>query len=124
MNQKLALFKKDLRSNQTDAQNILWRHLRGRRFMGWKIRRQHVLKGYIVDFVCLEHNLVIELDGGQHVEQKTYDDRRSKTLEQDRFTIIRFWNNDILNSLEDVLLSILSTPHPTFGRPLPQRERY
>ncbi|MBX3486492.1 MAG: endonuclease domain-containing protein [Candidatus Paracaedibacteraceae bacterium] len=124
MNQKLSRFKKDLRKNQTDAEQILWKHLRGRRFLGWKIRRQHTLQGYIVDFVCLEHKIIIELDGGHHVERKDYDEMRTRILEQDGYKVIRFWNNEVLHRLEDVLLSILNTPHPPAGRPLPQRERW
>ncbi len=92
--------------------------------MGWKIRRQHVLQGYIVDFVCLEHKIIIELDGGHHTEQESYDERRTKILGNDGYTVIRFWNNDVVYRLEDVLTSILSIPHPPVGRPLPQGERF
>jgi very-short-patch-repair endonuclease len=123
MNQKLSRFKKDLRKNQTDVEQILWRHLRGRRFLGWKIRRQHALQGYIVDFVCLEHKIIIELDGGQHVKKRDYDEICTRILEKDGYQVIRFWNNDVLRRLDDVLLSILNTPHPACGRPLPQRWR-
>jgi hypothetical protein len=69
----LLKFKKELRINQTDPENILWYYLRNRNFNGLKFRRQHILKGYIIDFVCLEKKVVIELDGGQHAEQKMYD---------------------------------------------------
>ena len=69
----LLKFKKSLRFNQSDAENILWYRLRSRNLNGFKFRRQHVLHGYIVDFVCLEEKLIIELDGGQHDERKIYD---------------------------------------------------
>src|SRR3990167_9076020 len=119
----LNKFKKTLRTNQTDAESRLWYHLRDRRFQGWKFRRQHILQGYIVDFVCLERKLVIELDGGQHAEQEAYDTRRTRVLEKDGFKVIRFWNNEVLTNTEGVLEMILNTPHPPFGRPLPQGER-
>ncbi len=119
MNQNLSRFKKDLRKNQTDAEQILWKHLRGRRFLGWKIRRQHTLQGYIVDFVCLERKIIIELDGGQHAKRKTYDAIRTRILERDGYKVIRFWNNDVMHHLDDVLLSILNTPHPAYGRCIP-----
>jgi len=108
----LKKFQKALRTNQTDAERHLWYHLRSRRFQRWKFRRQHILQGYIVDFVCLERKLVIELDGGQHTDRKTYDNQRTRTLEKDGFKIIRFWNNDVLSNLEGVLETILKTPHP------------
>jgi very-short-patch-repair endonuclease len=70
---RLEKFKKSLRTSQTNAESILWYHLRNRGLNKYKFRRQHVLQEYIVDFVCLEMKLVIELDGGQHVEQKAYN---------------------------------------------------
>ena len=105
----LNRFKKTLRTNQTDAESRLWYHLRDRRFQGWKFRRQHILQGYIVDFVCLERKLVIELDGGQHAEQEAYDNRRTRVLEKDGFKVIRFWNNEVLTNTEGVLEMILNT---------------
>ena len=108
----LKKFQKALRISQTDAESRLWYHLRSRRFQGWKFRRQHILQGYIVDFVCLERRLVIELDGGQHADQEAYDNQRTRAVENDGFKVIRFCNNDVLNNLEAVLETILSTPHP------------
>ena len=73
-------FKKSLRKSQTDAEGILWYHLRNGNFQNHKFRRQHLLCGYIVDFVCLEKRLVIELDGGQHAERNEYDfNKNAKT---------------------------------------------
>lgn len=119
----LKRFQKTLRTNQTDVESRLWYHLRGRRFHGWKFRRQHILQGYIVDFVCLTRKLVIELDGGQHTDQKEYDKKRTQTLEEDGFKVIRFWNNDVLNNLEEVLETILNTPHPPFQGDLSHKGR-
>ncbi|KAB2832516.1 MAG: endonuclease domain-containing protein [Caedimonadaceae bacterium] len=108
----LKRFQKSLRTNQTDAESRLWYHIRNRRFQGWKFRRQHILQGYIVDFVCLERKLVIELGGGQHADRKAYDNCRTRALEKDGFKVIRFWNNDVLTNLEGELETILDTPHP------------
>ena len=81
-----------------------------------------MLQGYIVDFVCLERKLVIELDGGQHADQEAYDSCRTRGLEKDGFKVIRFWNNDVLTNLEGVLEVILNAPSPAaVRRPLPQR---
>jgi very-short-patch-repair endonuclease len=75
---------------------------------GLKFRRQHVLQGYIVDFVCLEKKLIIELDGSQHADQETYDAVRTQALEKDGFKVIRFWNNEVLESIGVVLEVIYS----------------
>ena len=108
----LKRFQKSLRTNQTDAESRLWYHLRNRRFQGWKFRRQHILQGYIVDFVCLERKLPIELDGGQHADRKTYDNCRTRAHEKDGFKVIHFWKNDVLTNLEGALETILDTPYP------------
>ena len=76
----LKKFQKTLRINQTDVENCLWHNLINRSFQGWKFRRQHILQGYIVDFICLERKLIIELDGGQHANQKAYDNHRTQIL--------------------------------------------
>jgi very-short-patch-repair endonuclease len=99
----LNQFKKSLRLSQTNVENILWYHLRNRNMKGLKFRRQHVLQGYIVDFVCLEKKLIIELDGSQHADREAYDAMRTKILENDGFRIIRFWNNNVLENLSTVL---------------------
>jgi very-short-patch-repair endonuclease len=119
----LKEYQKALRKNQTEAESRLWYHLRSRRFQGFKFRRQYVLYGYIVDFVCLERKLIIELDGGQHAEQQSYDNRRTRILEKNGFTVIRFWNNDVLNSLEGVMEMILNSPHPTLRVDLSHKGR-
>jgi very-short-patch-repair endonuclease len=97
---------------------------------GFKFRRQHVLQGYIVDFVCLEAKLIIELDGSQHAEQKNYDEKRTLKLKENGFQVIRFWNGEVLDFLEAVLEVIYSAlseqKHPSPAatrRPLPQGER-
>ena len=124
----LNRFKKSLRYSQTDAESKLWYQLRNRRFQNHKFRRQHILCDYIVDFICLQKKLVIELDGGQHAEQNEYDSARTQKLEADGFQVLRFWNNEIFNSIDSVLETIyraLNTPRPPqkARRPLPQGER-
>ncbi|MGJ0515835.1 MAG: endonuclease domain-containing protein [Methylomicrobium sp.] len=92
-----------LRKNQTNVEQLLWKRLRNRQLLGQKFRRQFPIEPYIVDFVCLELKLIIELDGGQHAEQMDYDQQRSRYLEQRGFNMIRFWNNEIIENIEGVL---------------------
>ena len=99
---------RDLRHTQTDVERALWRLLRSREMAGFKFRRQHPLCGYIVDFVCLEKRLVVELDGGQHQEQAEYDRARTRKLEAAGFCVLRFWNNDLIENRQGVLESILA----------------
>lgn len=86
--------------------------------MGFKFRRQAVLGPYVVDFVCLETKLVIEVDGGQHAEQVPNDAARSRYLEALGYTVIRFWNDEVLRGLDMVLeeigrvLNLIPSPSP------------
>ncbi len=91
-----------LRSNPTEAERALWKHLRVRQIEGHKFRRQQPLGRYIVDFVCLEKRLIVELDGGQHAEQVRSDTNRTAWLEAQGFRVMRFWNHDVLNEIEAV----------------------
>jgi very-short-patch-repair endonuclease len=86
----MKAFKKSLRENLTQEERILWYHLRDRRFYGFKFRRQHVIQSFIVDFVCLERKLVIELDGGQHGINIEYDQSRDAIIRNEGFRVIRF----------------------------------
>lgn len=90
----------------TDAERRLWATLRGRRLRGYKFRRQHPVGPFILDFVCIEHRLVIEADGGQHSDNAT-DDRRTAWLSRRGWRVIRFWNNEILSNTEGVQEAIL-----------------
>jgi len=122
----LQKFQKLLRKKQTNAETLLWNYLRDRRLQEFKFRRQHIIQGYIVDFVCLKKKLVIELDGGQHATQQNYDNKRTQALEQDGFKVLRFWNNDVLENIEGVWDVINNTLYPSpapTGHPLPQGER-
>ena len=91
-----------LRSNMSDAEQALWRHLRGRQISGLRFRRQHPFGDYILDFVCMENKLVIEVDGGQHGQQAKYDEIRTKKLQKAGFRVLRFWNNEVLKEIESV----------------------
>jgi very-short-patch-repair endonuclease len=99
---------RSLRRNQTDAERKLWFHLRNRQLAGVKFNRQIPIGKYIADFISYENNLIIEIDGGQHNDdsQKQRDIERSKWLKMKGYKVLRFWNNDILNNLDDVLESI------------------
>ncbi len=90
----------------TDAERRLWRHLRDRRLGGWKFRRQYPIGPFIVDFICVEKNLVIEVDGGQHAENEEQDGQRSAYLNHMGYRVFRFWNNEVLNETETVLNNI------------------
>ena len=93
---------RELRKNPTEAERFLWKHIRLRQLGGYKFRRQQPLGPYIVDFVCLEKRLVIEVDGGQHSERVKYDAQRSTWLEAQGFRILRFWNSEVLRDVEAV----------------------
>jgi len=91
----------------TDAEKKLWSILRGRQIEGLKFRRQHPFENYILDFVCLEEKIVIEVDGGQHHERMKEDGIRTKTLENAGFRVLRFWNREVLLQCEAVAEQIL-----------------
>jgi len=97
---------RQLRRNQTDAERKLWSRLRAAQ-LGVKFRRQHPVAGYYADFCCIEHRLIVELDGGQHVEQQAYDEQRTKDLQAAGFRVLRFWNDDALLRTDDVLAAIV-----------------
>lgn len=105
-----------LRQQATDAEQVLWQRLRNRQIGQAKFRRQHPIGPYVVDFVCLQHRLVIEVDGSQHAEQQERDERRTQFLASQGFRVLRFWNNQVLLKTEAVLEVILAalqdSPHP------------
>lgn len=99
---------RNLRRNQTPQEIILWSRLRNRKVKDLKFRRQHLIGKYIVDFVCLERKLIVELDGWQHKIEthKEYDKERTEFLIEEGFEVLRFWNNEINNNLDGVILRI------------------
>jgi very-short-patch-repair endonuclease len=96
-----------LRHQATDAERKLWFALRDRRLGGFKFVRQEAIGPYIVDFVCREKKLIVEVDGGQHAEN-TRDRVRDRALASDGYCILRFWNSDVLKNREGVLYTILA----------------
>ncbi|CAN7226883.1 endonuclease domain-containing protein [Variovorax paradoxus] len=113
---------RSLRETPTDAESLLWYHLRDRRLANFKFRRQRPIGPYFADFACLEAKLIVELDGGQHVEAAGYDENRTRFIEAQGYRVLRFWNNEVLAQTDAVRERILQAlqednPHPS---PLPQ----
>lgn len=110
-------FARRLRCDMTDAEQAIWRRLRARELAGWKFRRQHPIGAYIVDFICLEAGLAVELDGGQHAGSAG-DAIRTEFLQAAGVQVLRFWNNDVLTQTDAVLAVIFDAlasrcPHPS-----------
>jgi len=114
---------RQLRRNQTDAERKLWSRLRAAQ-LGVKFRRQHPVIGYYADFCCIEHRLIVELDGGQHAERQAHDAQRTKDLQAAGFRVLRFWNDDALLRTDDVLAAIAQAlgDQPSM-HPLPRRRQ-
>jgi very-short-patch-repair endonuclease len=120
---------RQLRAQTTRAEAYLWGALRNRRLGGWKWRRQVCIGPFVVDFLCVETKLVVEVDGASHTEQEAYDAWRTKELEARGFRVIRFWNDGVFKGREGVCDAILAgcggprsnaplcgaPPHPTLS---------
>jgi very-short-patch-repair endonuclease len=110
-----------LRSASTDAERLLWRRLRTRQLDGCKFRRQHPFGDFVLDFVCLERMVAIELDGSQHAECIEADAVRTAFLKRAGFRVLRFWNNQVFDDGDGVVEAILQSlvasrehhPHPS-----------
>jgi very-short-patch-repair endonuclease len=100
---RLVEFARKLRREITPAEKVLWQELRGRRFAGYRFRRQHVVDPYIADFYCAVATLVIELDGETHLGNEEKDKVRQSTLESRGLKVLRFWNNQVFVELDAVL---------------------
>ncbi len=100
---------KSLRSNMTEAEELLWQELRAHRLEGLGFRRQVPKGPYVVDFYCAAHKLIVELDGSQHGEDAAlkYDEERTRWLQADGLRIVRFWNDEVLHNMDQVCYSIL-----------------
>ncbi len=108
-------FARDLRQQMTDAERRLWYLLRRKQLEGFRFRRQAPVGKYIADFVCFGERLIVEVDGGSHVDAQAYDEARTAWLKSEGFRVLRFWNNDVLGNQEGVLQTILealSDPPP------------
>ncbi|OGB86887.1 hypothetical protein A3J44_05730 [candidate division WOR-1 bacterium RIFCSPHIGHO2_02_FULL_45_12] len=108
MEKRLKKFAKivrarELRKDLTEAEQILWQHLRNRSFYGKKFRRQHIFLGFIIDFYCAEEKLGIELDGHIHYKQKEYDAERQSLIEDSGIRILRFKNKAVIENIKEVL---------------------
>ena len=98
---------RNLRRNLTDAERILWSRLKGRR-LGWQFRVQHAVGPYIADFACARLKLIVEVDGATHstAVERAHDNRRTRYLEGEGWSLVRVWNDDIYRNLEGVLVAI------------------
>ncbi|MFQ5964287.1 MAG: endonuclease domain-containing protein [Candidatus Scalinduaceae bacterium] len=113
---------RNLRRRSTKEERFLWRYLRAKQLEGLKFRRQQPIGKYIVDFVCFEKRLIIELDGGQHtteIERKK-DCIRDKWFTEQGFKVLRFWNNDVFKNINGILevISSKSLNHPPLSPPI------
>jgi very-short-patch-repair endonuclease len=104
-NKDLRKVRKYLRNNATPQEVILWRYLRSKN-LGYKFRRQTSIGGYVVDFCCPKKNIIIEIDGSQHLDSKEYDEERTRFFESLGFVVLRFWNNEINKDIESVIQKI------------------
>ncbi|WJH39527.1 endonuclease domain-containing protein [Aliirhizobium terrae] len=107
---KLRTNAKHMRKAMTEAELKLWNSIRAHRLMGLGFRRQLPIGGYIVDFACSTHRLIVEVDGSQHGNDRDlrYDALRTQRLEQDGWTVLRFWNDDVVKDIDSVCLHILT----------------
>jgi len=113
---------RELRNNPTPAERALWRQISARKISGVRFNRQVEIGPFICDFVSRERKLVIEVDGGQHDWQQEEDRQRTEFIERQGFRVIRFWNNDVLERIEGVVMEIervlaaLPSPNPSRKR--------
>ena len=118
-------FAKLLRNQMTDAERRLWRHLRAHRLSNIKFKRQQPIGPFIVDFVCFQSRLVIEIDGAQHFDN-VRDRERDAWMQGQEFRVLRFWNSEVLGNLEGVAQKIMMEiggSIPPLPGPLPRGER-
>ena len=112
----ITTLAKNLRKRSTDAERLLWRHIRGKQLEGMKFRRQEPIGSYIADFVCFEKRIIIEVDGGQHAVEKEKNATRDVWLREQGYAVFRFWNHEVLQNIEGVLQVILN--HPPLTPPI------
>ena len=112
---RLISLARKLRRRQTDAERNLWARLKSKQIESAKFRRQHPIGPYVVDFVCLEKKLVVEIDGGHHNEDDVSlkDSDRAAWLVGEGYRVLRFWNNDVLNQMESVIEKIREAVSPS-----------
>lgn len=108
---QLKPLRRELRKRQTDAEKVIWNLVRNKQILGFKFFRQYSVGNYILDFFCTEARLAIEIDGGQHAEplNQIVDNERTEYLREQNITVIRFWNNEVLQNTEGVYETIYKT---------------
>lgn len=111
---KLNILAKTLRKNSTIQEKRLWNILKNHKFHGLKFKRQEPLGEYIVDFICKEAKIIIEIDGGQHNEanNKEKDNIRTQYLESKGYKVVRFWNNEVYENIEGVIKTLEENINP------------
>ena len=120
VSRRLRSNAKTMRRKLTDAELKFWNAVRAHRLEQLGFRRQLPVLGYIADFACPEHRLIVEIDGSQHAEARaSHDLRRTETLERNGWTVLRFWNDEVLHDIDNVCLHIVKVlgidkpePHP------------
>jgi very-short-patch-repair endonuclease len=116
-------FARRLRREMTESEKAFWKNIRGRRFHGFKIRRQVPIGPYIADFACYEVRIVFEIDGGSHLDSVARDDERSRWLNGNGWRVLRFWNNEVTNEWKTVEEVIWNALNGVERPPLPANER-
>ena len=120
----MRLRARELRNDATDAERHLWRYLKLRQLAGLRFRRQVPIGPHVADFLCPQARLIVELDGGQHVERIDADEARTRVLVDLGYRVLRYWNDDALLRTQDVLDDILRYANSTLPQPSPSlRER-
>ena len=109
-----TILARNLRKNATIQERRLWNLLKNRQFHNLKFKRQQLIGDYIVDFICKEVKIIIEIDGGQHNEPENieYDKTRTEYLNNLGYKVIRFWNNEIYENIEGVVLRLREEINP------------
>ncbi len=109
-NPNLKPTRQELRNKMTQAEVLLWGKIRDKKLLGYKFRRQYSVGPFILDFYCPKLKLAIELDGSQHAqeEQERYDEGRTNYLNDRDIIVIRYWNNEIIEDIENVYLDIIN----------------
>ncbi|MBL7073976.1 endonuclease domain-containing protein [candidate division KSB1 bacterium] len=120
MPSKITILSRNLRKRATEAERLLWKHPRRKQLGGPKFRRQQPIGNYILDFVCFEKRIIIELDGGQYATQTEKDSKREKWFSNQGFKVIRFWNNEVLKIIYGVseLIREHCSNHPPLTPPI------
>ena len=120
---RIVAAARKLRRTSTDVERKLWHRIRDKQMDNFRFRRQRPIGKYIVDFICLDAKLIIELDGGQHAENGAYDDKRTAFLVSLGYRVLRFWNNEVIENIDGVLERLgdellVANANPTLALPL------